>query len=417
MPETFQHEHVAMVPRGYKVRTVTRGDHEIRVAFPPGRRVRGAGRLVEILHPAGENPLCKIVNLVNPSTLELKRKTRDRSRRIREARSNPYFSETLTQGSRSVLIWANEPEGPYHLRPYLNFGETPATRELSARPLKSLEKARKRARMWLAAMSHSNPAIRTGYTREGDKFEWLDIGQKWEVVGTHPGGREFYRQAYPKLVVSVKPKLEALFRKMLPQPAGHNPAKSVPEQHREKVLAILKKMPKPIRDVFNRNPDDDEFDAAEGLYEEFHGRAPREILEMQESSETRGEYTALGELVELTMIAGTGDRVQIKFASDGVRVASSPNGEQLYLLGGNQDISGSLKLFGVDENKDLIDLGEAKQIVYEAAKWQTDFTPQEWKHDFGEESGVRPRAFFDQLKKRIFFAGGNYQVKRPGIVD
>lgn len=165
------------------------------------------------------------------------------------------------------------------------------------------------------------------------------------------------------------------------------------------------------------NPDDEQLDEAESLYEAFHGRAPREILEMQESSEQRGEYTALGDLIELTMIAPTGDHVMVKFKDDGVRLASSPNGEQLYLLGGNQDITESLEMFGADAAKDLIDLGEAKQIVYEAAKWQTDFDPQEWKHDFGEESGVRPRGFFDQLKKRIFFAGGNYKVKRPGIVD
>ena len=215
-----------------------------------------------------------------------------------------------------------------------------------------------------------------------------------------------------------------------------NPAKpprprkreSVPDYHARRVAAILRKMPKPIRDVFDRNPstykfifrnpeDESQLEAAEDLYKTFHGREPREILEMQESSETRGEYTALGDLVELTFIAPNGDHVLVKFTDDGVRVASSPSGEQLYFLGGNQDISGSLKQFGADEEKDLIDLGELKQIVYEASKWQTDFTAQEWKHDLGEESGVKPRGFFDQLKKRIFIAGGNYKVKRPGIID
>lgn len=165
------------------------------------------------------------------------------------------------------------------------------------------------------------------------------------------------------------------------------------------------------------NPDDGELEAAEELFETFHGREPREILEMQESSEMRGEYAALGDLVELTMIAPNGNRVKVNFKNDGVRVASSPDAAQLYLLGGNQDISGNLEMFGADESKDLIDLGEAKQIVYDAAKWQTNFDPQEWKHDFGEESGVRPRGFYDQLKKRIFFAGGTYKVERPGIVD
>jgi len=201
---------------------------------------------------------------------------------------------------------------------------------------------------------------------------------------------------------------------------------SAPEYHARRVQEIVAKMPKPIREVFDRNPAEYRFifrnaaDGVEGaaaLYETFHGRAPREILELTESAEERGEYAGLGDLVELTIVAPTRDAVQIQFKGDGVRLAANPEGTQLYLLGGNQDISGHLGLFGADESKDLIDLGELKQLVYEAVKWQTDFTPQEWKHDLGEESGVRPQAFYDQLKKRIFFAGGNYRVTRPGIVD
>lgn len=201
---------------------------------------------------------------------------------------------------------------------------------------------------------------------------------------------------------------------------------SVPDYHKRRVRELVAKMPPQIRAVFDRNPSGYQFiftnpegdlSGAEDLYKTFHGRDPREILEITESAETRGEYTGLGDLVELTIDAPNGDRVIVKFKDDGVRLASSPEGTQLYLLGGNQDISSLLGKFGADSSKDLADLGELKQLVYEAAKWQTDFTPQEWKHDLGEESGIRPRAFFDQLKKKIFFAGGNYRVKRPGIVD
>lgn len=180
------------------------------------------------------------------------------------------------------------------------------------------------------------------------------------------------------------------------------------------------------RDVFKkpvitvkggRNPDD-ELPEAERLYETFHGREPREILELTESAVSRGEYAALGDLVELTVITPEDQHVKVGFKNDGVRLASTAEGTQLVLLGGNQDISGTLGMFGsADTSKDLLDLGEAKQIVYDAAKWQTDFTPQEWKHDFGEESGIRPRVFFDQLNKRLMFAGGTYRVERPGIVD
>jgi hypothetical protein len=55
MSKRFRHEDVSAVPSGWKVRTVRHSDHRVRVAFPPGRKQTGSGRLVSILHPAGEN--------------------------------------------------------------------------------------------------------------------------------------------------------------------------------------------------------------------------------------------------------------------------------------------------------------------------------------------------------------------------
>ena len=57
----FRVQHVATVPRGYRVRTVTRAQHRVRIAFPPGRRVKGSGQVVEVLHPRNENP-CPVKN-------------------------------------------------------------------------------------------------------------------------------------------------------------------------------------------------------------------------------------------------------------------------------------------------------------------------------------------------------------------
>ena len=54
----FETQHVSTVPPGYHVRTVKAGTHEIRVAFPPGSRKKGSGKVVEVLHPRGENPGC-----------------------------------------------------------------------------------------------------------------------------------------------------------------------------------------------------------------------------------------------------------------------------------------------------------------------------------------------------------------------
>ena len=64
----FRHEDVATVPRGHRVRTVTTPTgHKVRIAFPPGPRRAGAGKLISILHPQTEanpcpkNPLQELV--------------------------------------------------------------------------------------------------------------------------------------------------------------------------------------------------------------------------------------------------------------------------------------------------------------------------------------------------------------------
>jgi hypothetical protein len=57
----YRTQHVATTPAGWHVRTVRSGDHLVRVAFPPGRRHRGEGQTVEVLHPVQENP-CRVKN-------------------------------------------------------------------------------------------------------------------------------------------------------------------------------------------------------------------------------------------------------------------------------------------------------------------------------------------------------------------
>lgn len=491
----YRIEHVAQTPSGYHVRTMApgpRSDHLIRVAFPPGRRRRGSGQLVEILHPPGENP-CRfnpeshrilwldemVRRLVedyrgwrragmshddalketlsrttagpaavaelrkriaaNPSQFERQRGARDRASRIRGARLNPdapTLYDAIRHGDRVTIVnrfgqqrtgravmlgpagWVLNMGGP-HGTPAIASPEN-ITRVRSSNP-EEKPKPRKgesvpefharRVREILAKMPRP---IREVFDRNPASYKFVFRNAQNPTAETLEWARNELRRVLDHISVTSAAKL--LRGKSVRPHAGETLEKL--EWSKNQLLRVLDHVPaeQAIKLLRRDNPDG-ELDEAAALYEEFHGREPSEIVRIQESAEQRGEYTALGDLVELIMVAPNGDEVLVKFKSDGVRVASSPSGEQLYLLGGNQDISGHLRMFGADEGKDLIDLGEAKRIVYEAAKWQTDFTPQEWKHDFGEESGTRPRAFYDQLKRRIFFAGGNYKVKRPGIVD
>ena len=57
MAGRFQVQHLAKEPAGWKVRSKRVGSHVLRIAFPPGRRKRGSGKLLEVLHPKA-NPQC-----------------------------------------------------------------------------------------------------------------------------------------------------------------------------------------------------------------------------------------------------------------------------------------------------------------------------------------------------------------------
>jgi hypothetical protein len=185
-------------------------------------------------------------------------------------------------------------------------------------------------------------------------------------------------------------------------------------------------------------------DKAADLYTEFHGKAPTEVLEVQRSAAMRMDYTALGDLETLVFVLhgfdleeyemfredmehenGNLGRVRkptdsatLSFeARDKVKVASNPDGTQLYLLGGNQDLGPCLHDLGVDASKDLIDLGYCICIRYIAFKTQDKHRGGKYWHILGEESNQPPRLFYDRLKREMAFAGGAYVVRAPGIIN
>jgi hypothetical protein len=101
----FTHQEVRGVPPGWKVRTVKAREHRVRVAFPPGRRQKGSGVVVAVLHPKNENPNTCTTRQRNPAELLLmganplgKRETRERAAKIRAARlSNPYDALSVNE--------------------------------------------------------------------------------------------------------------------------------------------------------------------------------------------------------------------------------------------------------------------------------------------------------------------------------
>jgi hypothetical protein len=172
--------------------------------------------------------------------------------------------------------------------------------------------------------------------------------------------------------------------------------------------------PPPRRSIRVRNPEP----AAE-LYEQFHGRPVQEVIPLQESEARRTKLTALGRLEKFTIRQAPGQPWgSFTFsAGDKVTLASSPNGKQIYLVGGNQDISPCLRQLDTDASKDFVEIGEVMRVFYQTEKGFDGFERATYFHDLGEKSGKFPTAVFDKLRKRIFFIGGEYEIKPEGIVN
>lgn len=220
------------------------------------------------------------------------------------------------------------------------------------------------------------------------------------------------------------------------------------------ILESIERWPGQVKRALAGNParrNHDEIRAAKRRYEIFQGRPADRLTEIDEPDAARDDQAALGWLVEMVFAPRARNEgamidverlaklrrpkedetvawdkvarelgaclVVLNFEHDKVIVASNASGTQLYLLSGNQDLSGSLPRFGADDSKDFIELGDVVALTYLASKAQSDFEPVEWEHILGEESGVSPFGCWDKLKRRIFLVGGEYRVEAPGIIN
>lgn len=309
-------EHVAETPRGWRVRTVKPGpasEHEVRIAFPPGKRKKGSGRVVEILHPASErNPKCSV-------------------------------SEKAKKNPAELLIFGN-----------------PSKRNAGG-------------------------------------------------FGNHkPGCKCAFCKRAAKLTSKNSSKLDA-------QRAARARAGKIREARRHPLRNPKRSTPRKRR-TDRRNPSDTE--EAVRLFESFHGKDPKSIAEKHVSAAMRLDYAALGDLMKLIVITPLGDKAEFDFEGDGVKLASSPDGKQLYCIGGNQNIEKCLDADSLQ--KDFIDLGECVQVEYFARKVHANYEPVTYYHKLGEKTGDRPALMYDKLRKQIFFAGGAYFINKdkgisPGI--
>lgn len=418
----YRTEHLATVPRGYHVRTVDRGEHRVRIAFPPGPRRRGAGKVVEILHPLRENP-CRMPNpaellvMTNPAELLVMTNTHNPGKKAKlTGEENHYWTKIFETA--------------------VGMGKTPSQADREAWSAVKREFPRLRGYRGAQPNPGGSPQlydqIRRGdrvtvVTRMGQHFTGKAylLGPAGWVLGAGPHGSRM-QIASPENVIRVSA------RRGNPSPKQLQ----VWDRHLLKIAKDTLKMPDAMAGVMGgmtkaqakeiiaklgrkSNPDAEE--RAGELYTEFHGHAPQHVDEYTEPSPRGVTLTELGDLIELKVKCDAGWKERsLNFprgsGDDVVKLASNPAGSQLYLVGGNQRLR-SFAPFGADRSKELVDLGECTYIAYRAKKTHVNGIASDYEHFFGEENDVRPRLMFDRRTSRLSFAGGNYTVKPEGIVN
>jgi hypothetical protein len=170
--------------------------------------------------------------------------------------------------------------------------------------------------------------------------------------------------------------------------------------------------------------------AAQSKYEEFHGKPSTEVIEVLEAEGISADvvakvaamvppddYTGLGDLSELQILTPKGEPVSIAFSGkERPRLCCNPDGTQLYFVGGNQDV-GELVKRGASLGFALVDLGECFQVEYVTRKRFDGFQLVNYYHEFGEETGERPRLLWSPAHRKLYLVGGAYSIRPEGIVN
>jgi hypothetical protein len=160
--------------------------------------------------------------------------------------------------------------------------------------------------------------------------------------------------------------------------------------------------------------------SAAALNDSFTGREGKWITIYDEPHMPAGDYAQLGELLALYVKPNSGGQVQqITFPKgDRPLVVSDETSRQIYFVGGNQELYGEIWRGFPGVQYPVGSLGECRRIDYKQRKEHVpDPDADEWRHNFGEESEVRPVLFYDARNKRLLLEGGQYRIRTEGIIN
>jgi hypothetical protein len=177
------------------------------------------------------------------------------------------------------------------------------------------------------------------------------------------------------------------------------------------------------------NPEGD----AANLYEEFHGRPSREVVEVAYEEHEHETLTGLGDLCQLKIITPFKKDCVINVCptkspkdlpdpsqlprEDRIILSCSEDGKQLYFIGGDQSVDVEALGFGEGDMKDSMLLGVLYEVTYQAEKGFDKFQLTNYYHKLGEDTGVEPVLTYDPVSCLLKVSGGQYKVEAPGIIN
>jgi hypothetical protein len=164
-----------------------------------------------------------------------------------------------------------------------------------------------------------------------------------------------------------------------------------------------------------RNQAEDSMESAARKFEEFHGKAPGKVLDYELAVNYPEHFAELGRLKELRFDLDSLNHDFPLTAFKDCQVVTTPNGANIYFIGGDQRID--FEALNIASDKDMVELGPCTYIAYHTVKGFHDFEPITYWHLFGEEDGIKPVLAYDRLNHALFLIGGNYTVKPEGIVN
>ena len=259
----------------------------------------------------------------------------------------------------------------------------------------------------------------TRRTASKHKYDWIPT--EGIAPGQNPGDDRFMYAALAELYPGKT--LGELSMSELSRVAQHAQALKHPQQPRPNVE--LGTYENGVFHPWTRRPKSRQKKAirrqnpsAERIREEFTGAPVEHEHVRHEPHMPAGDYAQLGKLLSLYVKPRTGGQV-LEIRPTNVIVVSDESAQQLWFVGGDQDVTDSLAQFGaLERSPNLYELGEARRIDYEQRKEHVPDPDQDhWRHSFGEETDVRPKVLFDRAHKRLMLEGGQYEIRREGIVN